>query len=136
MFQQLLPELADDLRLLQRQRLDGDVPGTLNKIRYIAEKLFHGVCLRETVSWGQAEPTLERMLGPLQATQVLPKNIAILARTIQGHTSPGSHFQESELTETHVDIAQQALVGVLGWYASASRGRPSKQDAAADRTHD
>lgn len=115
--QQAIPVLSEDLRALQ-QVLGMDISSSLNKIRYIAEKILHRLCRQAKVNWGQAEPTLERMLGPLVAHGCLPKNLAIHARTIQANTSPGSHYQESALSESHAAIAQWALVELLEWFAT------------------
>jgi hypothetical protein len=129
--QQAMPDIADDLRALE-QVLDGDVPSSLNKVRYITEKILYGLCARARVGWGEAEPTLERMLGPLVAKGYLPKNMAIHARTIQANTSPGSHYQESTLSTSHAVIAQQALVELLEWSVTVA-AEPAEQSAAADR---
>jgi CHASE2 domain-containing sensor protein len=126
--QQLLPDLADDLQALQHLPSD-DVPSALNKIRFITERIVHGVCLEEKVTWGDAEPTLERMLGPVTAKGLLPKNVAIHVRTIQANTSPGSHYQPVPLSESHLAIAKRALIEVLGWYASVSKSRLAKDGA-------
>jgi hypothetical protein len=118
----VVPDLAEDLLALEQ--LQVDVPSALNKIRYITEKVLHTVCVRGNVGWGQAEPTLERMLGPAVAGGLLPRSVAIHARTIQTNTSPGSHYQESALSESHAAIARQALAELLGWYAAWPDGRP------------
>lgn len=114
---QAIPSVSEDLTALHKV-LGTDVPSSLNKIRYIAEKILYRLCMQAQVTWGQAEPTLERMLGPLVARGCLPKNLAIHARTIQGNTSPGSHYQESALSESHVEIAHQALLELLEWFAT------------------
>jgi hypothetical protein len=100
--------------------LEIDTPSSLNKIRFIAEKVLHRLCTRNEVSWGNAEPTLERMVGPLVAGEYIPKNVAIHVRTIQGNASPGSHYQESALEPGHLNIAMAALVEFLRWYEKAS----------------
>lgn len=115
--QQTIPFVSNELRTLQ-QVLVVDISSSLNKIRYIAEKILLRLCRKHEVSWGQAEPTLERMLGSLTSKQVLPRNVSIHVRTIQTYTSPGSHYQEFALSESHAIIAQQALVELLEWFAS------------------
>jgi hypothetical protein len=106
--------LADDLRELgELMRIS--VPSALNKVRYITEKELHRLCRRDGVSWGQGEPTLERMIGPLVATGSVPKDVATHIRTIQTNASPGSHYQESALSRSHLDIAMQAMVELLDW---------------------
>jgi hypothetical protein len=112
---QAIPSMSDDLQALQRV-LGTDVPSSLNKIRYVAEKILFRLCRQTQVSWGQGEPTLERMVGPLIASGCLPKNVAIHVRTIQSNSSPGSHYQEFELSTSHVEIASQALLELLGWF--------------------
>lgn len=117
--------LRDDLRVL-RTLVEHDHASALNKIRYITEKVLHDLCTANDVSWGKkAHPTLERMLGPLVANDVIPRNVAIHVRTIQTNASPGSHYQESALTSTHVHIAQVALLDFLEWQVSE---RPSLVD--------
>ena len=108
--------LADDLRVL-RTLVEHDHASALNKMRYITEKVLHHLCTDNDVKWGKADPTLERMIGPLVAKKIIPKNVAIHVRTIQTNASPGSHFQEEALTSTHVLIAQVALVDFLEWHA-------------------
>lgn len=117
-----LPEFANDLSALA-QLSKVDVNGALNKVRYITEKLLHGLCLRCGVRWGEAEPTLERMIGPLLATGIVPKNVGIHVRTIQTNASPGSHYQESALTSSHVLIAQSALAELLRWFRDSAPRR-------------
>jgi hypothetical protein len=124
---QNLPELAQDLANLEKL-LAVDVPSALNKIRYITEKVLHGLCTKSGVSWGQAEPTLERMIGPLAAAGRIPKSAAIHVKTVQLVASPGSHFQESELTQAHVEIAMLGLAGLLEWLSS------SREESAAGST--
>jgi hypothetical protein len=109
-----LPSLAEDLGELGN--LEGiSITGAMNKTRIITEKVLHRLCTCKNVSWGQAEPTLERMIGPLVSSGCIPKNVAIHVRTIQGYSSPGSHYQESALTGRHLDIAVQALIEFLDW---------------------
>jgi hypothetical protein len=130
-------DLADDLDSLEKL-LDLDVPSSLNKIRFITEKTLQALCRKHGVAWGQAEPTLERMVGPLVSSDVIPRNIAIHVRTIQANTSPGSHYQESPLSTSHAAIAQNALIEFLDWYCRqwdplANEVRPPGK--AADGTH-
>ncbi len=108
-----LDEQASDLRLVRSYLADPHA--TLNKVRYITEGVLHRLCKQHGISWGKAEPTLENMFGPLVAGGVVPKNIGIHLRTIQTNASPGSHFQETPLTASHVNIALLALVDVLEW---------------------
>lgn len=114
-----LPEFADDLRSLG-QLLPVDESSSLNKMRYITEKVLHTLCARHGVAWGQAEPTLERMIGPLLAEGVIPKNIGLYVRTVQTNASPGSHYQESALTPAHVRIAASALAELLAWFTGTT----------------
>jgi hypothetical protein len=58
------------------------------------------------------------MFGPLSAAGIIPKSIAIHVRTVQTNASPGSHYQESPLSASHVIIAQSALVELLEWLAN------------------
>jgi hypothetical protein len=113
------PELADDLQVLGHLAML-DTGSALNKIRFIAEKVLHNLCRGENVAWGQAEPTLERMIGPLVSTGVMPKNVSLHVRTIQVNVSPGSHYQESALSASHVGIAQSALVELLEWFCNSA----------------
>jgi hypothetical protein len=118
-----LPTFAEDLQVLTR--LCGiDAASALNKVRFITEKVLLDLCSSSGVAWGQAEPTLERMIGPLVSAGRIPKNIAIHVRTIQTNASPGSHYQESALSEPHVLIARYALITFLEWFA----GAPSNRD--------
>jgi CheY-like chemotaxis protein len=134
-----LPALAADLRALQ-ELLALDVPSSLNKMRYIVERVLLQLCLAEDVSWGAAEPTLERMIGPVAACGRVPKSVALHARTVQLYTSPGSHFQESPLSDDHVTVARAALVYFLSWFegspqailARGSGGATAEPRDAAD----
>lgn len=116
-----LADFAADFEALEAL-LEVDVPSSLNKIRFITEKVLQSLCKTNGVSYGQAEPTLERMLGPLLAADFIPRNIGLHVRTIQMNTSPGSHYQESPLAESHVRIAQNALVEFLEWYCLQLEG--------------
>jgi tetratricopeptide (TPR) repeat protein len=116
-------EIGEDLRVL-RDLLDRDNQSALNKIRYVTEKVLHRLCSERGVSWGSAEPTVERMIGPLVAAKALPKGVALHVRTIQTHASPGSHYQEEPLSATHVHLAQLALVEFLEWYYRAEVTAP------------
>jgi hypothetical protein len=120
---QKVSDLSDDLDALEAL-LDVDIPSSLNKIRFITEKVLQRLCKKHAVSWGQAEPTLERMIGPLVAAECIPKAIALHVRTIQTNTSPGSHYQDVPLSPSHVAIAQNALVEFLQWYYEQSEGKP------------
>lgn len=122
-----LVDLSTDLQALEGL-LELDIPSSLNKIRFITEKSLHKLCKSREVSWGQAEPTLERMIGPLVSTGYIPKNIAIYVRTIQAYTSPGSHYQESALSNAHVRFAQEALLEFLQWYATLPEANSLKID--------
>lgn len=108
-------ELTSDLRVL-RTLIDQDHASALNKIRYVTEKVLHRLCQEHAVSWGSSEPTVENMIGPLVAKKVIPRNVAIHVRTIQTNASPGSHFQETPLSATHVQVAQIALLDFLEWF--------------------
>jgi serine/threonine protein kinase len=119
-----LPHVAADLRALQQIPKE-DVHAALNKVRYVTEKVLHHLCKRNSISWGQAEPTLERMYGSLVGGRVIPKNIGIHVRTIQANASPGSHFQESALTESHLKIAQSALEMFLDWVEKSAAAPPT-----------
>jgi hypothetical protein len=125
-----------------------DVNSALNKIRFITERALHELCQRDGVASGNAEPTLERMVGPLTAAGSIPKPVALHVRTIQGYTSPGSHFQPSPLSEAHAALTCQALVEFLQWYweltapesRSGSRRRrrrtPGTKKKGADRSRE
>lgn len=122
---QTVAELSEEIQSLE-SLLHVDVSSSLNKIRFITEKVLHKLCTQRNVSWGQAEPTLERMIGPLISAGVIPKNVSVHVRTIQTNASPGSHFQESALSHTHLVIAQQALIELLEWFANIpARAEPS-----------
>ena len=114
-----LTDLAADLDCLDRL-LDMDVPSALNKIRFITEKVLIALAVGRNVSWGQAEPTVERLVGPLLAAGCIPRDVAIHLRTIQGNTSPGSHPQSPPLSAAHVRIARTALLEFLEWFARAA----------------
>jgi hypothetical protein len=114
----VLVDVSDEIQSLEHL-LQVDVPSSLNKIRFITEKLLHKLSIRHNTRWGEAEPTLERMLGPLVSQRVVPKHIAVHVRTIQMNASPGSHYQEFALTRTHAIIAQQALIEFLEWYSQS-----------------
>jgi hypothetical protein len=116
----VLPELSGDLAVLE-QLLALDVPSSLNKMRYVTEKVLQQLCARHHVSWGDAEPTIERMIGPLVSARCVPKNIAIYVRIVQLTTSPGSHFQEAGLSDAHVRIGLLGLSGFLGWVADRAQ---------------
>jgi hypothetical protein len=111
-----LPSMAEDLGALE-MLLSVDVPASLNKMRYIVEKALLELCAWKSIDWGQAEPTLERMIGPLVAAGCIPRNIAIHVRTIQTNASPGSHYQESAMSNSHVTIALSALTAFLNWFS-------------------
>jgi hypothetical protein len=115
-----LPSLADDLRALVLLH-QVDVPSSLNKMRYISEKVMLELCTDKGVAWGQGEPTLERMIGPLVAAGCIPKSIAVHVRTVQTNASPGSHYQEVALSSAHVTIALSALTAFLNWFSENSR---------------
>src|SRR5258706_16232876 len=97
-------ELSSDLRVL-RTLVEQDHASALNKIRYVTEKVLHKLCQEHAITWGNSEPTVENMIGPLIAKKVIPKNVALHVRTIQTNASPGSHYQETPLTATHVQLA-------------------------------
>jgi hypothetical protein len=115
---QALPEFDADLRALENllSTPNVDVGSTLNKIRYVTEKVLYTLCTRDSISWGKAEPTLECMIGPLLAKGTIPKNVGIHVRTIQTNASPGSHYQETPLELSHVRHAQCALKEFLDWF--------------------
>src|SRR5262249_35457500 len=52
----------------------------------------------------------------------IPRSIAIHLRTVQANSSPGSHYQESALSEAHVAAARIALLEFLDWYAANACG--------------
>jgi CheY-like chemotaxis protein len=114
--------LSADLSALNALSIT-DIPSTLNKVRYISEKVLHSICQQRGIAWGAGEATLERMIGPLTSTGTIPKDVSIHVRTIQANTSPGSHYQEANLSEAHALIAEQALFEVLEWYSSADGDR-------------
>jgi hypothetical protein len=116
-----LQDLRKDLETLE-SLVSVDVPSSLNKIRFVTEKVLYKLCVTKGTSWGQGEPSLERMIGPLLAGNHIPKSVGIHIRTIQTNTSPGSHYQESSLSPSHVRIAQDALIEFLWWYLSWAQG--------------
>jgi hypothetical protein len=120
-------DLSDDLDALEAL-LAVDIPSSLNKIRFITEKVLQRLCKNHSVSWGQAEPTLERMIGPLIAADYIPKSIALHVRTIQTNTSPGSHYQDVPLSNSHVAIAQNALIEFVEWYYQQAEGKPAHSE--------
>lgn len=117
-FEQQLQQLAEDLDVLQQLNSIKDTNTQLNKIRYISEAILHNLCMEHNIGWGKAEPTLERMVGPLRAANILPSPIVSLFRSIQSTTSPGSHYQKDKLTDSHSQIALLALVDILEWYVT------------------
>lgn len=126
-------ELSADLRVL-RTLVEQDAASALNKIRYVTEKVLHKLCSEHGVSWGNGEPTVENMIGPLIAKKVIPKNVAIHVRTVQTNASPGSHFQETPLTATHVQVAQIALLDFLEWfYKVEASTTPAKSTSKSKR---
>ncbi|MCF7859602.1 MAG: hypothetical protein K9N07_09845 [Candidatus Cloacimonetes bacterium] len=115
LLEQKLDGFESDIRLLctlSRQ----DEHSALNKIRYITEKVLRMLCIENNISWGEAEPTLERMIGPLIKNGIIPKNISIHVRSIQNYSNPGSHFQEISLSSRHLEIGQMALIEFLEWF--------------------
>lgn len=123
--------MSSDLKML-RALLTQDHASALNKIRFVTEKALHTLCTTNQVGWGNGEPTLENMIGPLLARKIIPKNIGVHVRTIQSNASPGSHFQETPLDATHVHVAQVALVEFLEWFHTAS-GEAVVSDAASEK---
>ena len=111
-----LDHFSNDLNVLKQLHGFQDSQAQLNKIRYISEGVCTYLCKEHSVTWGDKEPTLERMLGPLRAAKVLPAPIHSHLRSIQSTTSPGSHYQQDKLTESHCQIALLALIEVLDWY--------------------
>jgi CheY-like chemotaxis protein len=114
-----LPELSEDLRALDRL-FETDVQSALNKVRVVAEKVLHRLCTDQGVSWGSAEPTLERMLSPLVSSGVIPKDVGVHVRTVQTNANFGSHFQQSAPSSAHLAIAANALAEFLVWYEGRS----------------
>lgn len=107
-------ELADDLRVL-RTLSAVDIGSALNKVRVITERFCVAMCHDHAIKWGEAEPTVERMIGPLTSAGVLPRAIGLHVRTIQNNSSPGSHYQQHPLNRSHLEIALRALVEILAW---------------------
>jgi len=126
-------ELSGDLRVL-RTLVEQDHASALNKIRYVTEKVLHGLCTKHEVSWGTKEPTLENMIGPLIAAKIIPKNVAVHVRTVQTNASPGSHFQEDALSATHVQVAQIALLELLEWYYRGGDDEPNASSSMPAQT--
>ena len=116
--EQQIVQFADDIEVLQRLNELDDANAQLNKVRYIAEGILHTLCIENEVKWGNKEPTLDRMIGPLRSQKVLTAPIAAHFRSIQSTCSPGSHFQKNQLTRSHTQIALLALVEVLEWYVT------------------
>jgi CheY-like chemotaxis protein len=127
---QRLPEFGDDLRALGGL-LDADLQSALNKVRFITEKVLYKLCTAHGVSWGSAEPTLERMVGPLVAAEMLPRNVAVHVRTVQANANFGSHFQDAPPSAAHAGIAGSALIELLTWYAAGSYGAAAPPGCAA-----
>jgi hypothetical protein len=123
-FQRKLPFLSKDLQELEfaLEHVAGlGISSPLNKIRFITEKVLSSLCEIKEVSWGQAEPTLERMKGPLVAKGHIPKAVAIHLDTIQRYASPGSHYQKEALSKSHLKIALDTLGAFLDWYWGFAR---------------
>lgn len=129
-FKRQMADFAEDLEALEAL-LQVDVPSSLNKIRFITEKVLCELCKSSGVSWGQAEPTLERMIGPLVSAGAIPKSVAVHVRTVQVNSSPGSHFQESALSRHHVASAYNALGAVLHWYCELRYGPAQEEPRGA-----
>jgi len=123
-------QLASDLRTLRQLSLQ-DHASALNKIRYLTEKVLHRLCSEHRVSWGEREPTLENMIGPLVAHGVVPRNVALHVRTIQSNASPGSHYQAQPLSVAHVEIATLALIEFLEWALEQSDETPHAETLRA-----
>ena len=121
----LLGNFSEDLLALENV-LGVDIPSSLNKIRYITEKVLHRLCTAKKIPWGQGEPTVERMIGPLVAAKAIDKDVAVHVRTIQTNTSPGSHYQEVPLSSSHATIAASALVEFLRWYHETTKPKPPR----------
>lgn len=124
LFEQKLNHFSHDLAVLQQLHHINDPQAQLNKIRYISEGILQTLCKENEVSWGKAEPTLERMIGPLRAADIIPAPIASHLRSIQSTTSPGSHYQEDKLNSTHAQIATMALIELLEWYLQEYKNTP------------
>ena len=61
-----MPLLSEDIEALIKI-LDVDTTSALNKMRFITEKLLLTHARQAQVAWGDSEPTLERLIGPLVA---------------------------------------------------------------------
>jgi hypothetical protein len=125
-------DLTEDLHDLDFLTGHDQVSSALHKIRLITEKVLHQLCTARGVSWGDAEPTLERMLGPLVAARALPRQVATHVRAIQSYTSPGSHFQETPFTEAHLSVARTALDHFLKWHQAPGKRRPAPTPSIAE----
>jgi hypothetical protein len=112
-----LPAYGEELGLLERL-LDLDPAASLNKMRTLTERMLLELCSEHQVSWGAAEPTLERMIGPLLAGGHLPRHVGLHVRTVQTNASAGSHYQPHPLDDEHATVALMALLAVLEWSAS------------------
>jgi adenylate kinase family enzyme len=128
-----LPDLAPELESLEDLLARQDVQSSLNKIRFIAEKVLHSLCTLNDVSWGKDEPTLERMIGPLISDRCIPKDVSLHLRTVQTYSSPGSHYQESSLSPVHVGIALDAFAEFLSWYGQGLDGGNTGAEELPDR---
>jgi tetratricopeptide (TPR) repeat protein len=126
--EQRLGLLTDDLRRLRRLATDIDVASALNKARSVTEKVALALCERHKVTWGSAEPTLERIVGPLVAAEAIPKDIAAHVRTIQLYGNMGSHA--NTVSEAHLTLALVALVEFLEWFHSLNEGAGTGPAAA------
>jgi hypothetical protein len=109
-----------------------DSHSALNKTRFITERVLLTLCQRHAVTWGDAAPTLERMAGALIARRIIPADISPFVRTIQSHTSPGSHYQPRRLSADHVNMATSALVHTLDWYLDLPAPESEMRSDAAD----
>lgn len=93
-----------------------DRGSALNMMRRLAEGVLRELCTKNDVKWGKGKPTLENMLGPLDAAGHLTVAVAAYLRTVQSNTSPYSHHQAEPANVEHFDLALRALLGVLEWH--------------------
>lgn len=109
-----IQDLTWDIETLEKL-INVDVQSSLNKVRFIAEKVLSHICQEKHVDCGKGPHSIETMLGPLIREGSISLCIPYI-RTIQLYTNPGSHYQSYSIPRSHLRIAQDALVEFLKWY--------------------
>jgi CHASE2 domain-containing sensor protein len=113
-----LQAFVPDLQVLEQAvKIDASLP--LNQMRRITEKVLRQLCDAKDIAVG-TKPGLEELIVALKKAGAVPKNVEVHVRAIQDYVNPASHHQDAPFSQAHVRIAQQALVELLDWYATAT----------------